>query len=120
MLNQTTGKQVHQIIKELFRKYPTPQKMAEANPNYICSIIKSCGLYNKRSLALIRFSQEYLEKDWMEPKELFAIGKYGQDSFDIFIRGKRVKPDDKELKKYIKWKYSKSITKSKPTKGSKK
>ncbi|KAG7155269.1 methyl-CpG-binding domain protein 4-like 2 [Homarus americanus] len=33
---------------------------------------------------LIRFSEEYLTKDWIYPKELHGIGKYGNDSYRIF------------------------------------
>ncbi len=105
MLNQTSGKQVHGVIKELFKKYPNPKSMANANPRELRKIIETCGLANKRSLTLIRFSQEFLWKDWQEPRQLHGIGQYGQDSYDIFIRNKKIAPSDKELKKYIQWKY---------------
>ena len=105
MLNQTSGTQVHQVIKTLFRRYPTPKKMANANLGELSSMIKSCGLYNRRAVTLVRFSQEYLWKDWSDPKELYGIGQYARDSYSIFIEGRRIKPADKELKKYIKWKY---------------
>ena len=107
MLNQTTGTQVHKVIKELFKKYPNAKSMANAKQKEVAKIIQSCGLYNKRSATLIRFSQEFLWKKWDEPNDLFGIGQYGQDSYDIFIRGKKVAPSDKELKKYIEWKYKK-------------
>lgn len=106
MLNQTTGKQVHAVIKDLFKRYPNAKSMANAKQREVKRIIESCGLSNKRSATLIRMSQEFLWKNWLEPRELHGIGNYGQDSYDIFVRGMRIKPADKELKKYIEWKYN--------------
>lgn len=103
MLNQTTGTQVHQVIKDLFAKYPNPKSLANAKKKDLVKIIKSCGLYNRRADLLIRFSQEYMWKNWSEPMELTGIGRYAQDSYDIFVRKLSVKPSDKELKKYVKW-----------------
>jgi len=104
MLNQTTGTQVHQIIKKLFRKYPSARKMSKADPIELSEIIRSCGLYNRRANSLIKFSQDYITKDWKEPNELYGVGQYAQDSYDIFVRDKMIRPADKELKKYMQWK----------------
>lgn len=107
LLNQTTGVQVHQVIKELFKKYPNAKAMANANRNELKKIITSLGLYNKRTDTLIRFSQEYLWMDWKNPKELHGIGEYAYHSWLIFINGAtNCKPNDKELKKYVKWQKS--------------
>ena len=41
-----------------------------------------------------------------DPTDLPGIGKYGKDSYEIFIRGNtEVLPLDKELKKYLEWLY---------------
>ena len=50
-------------------------------------------------------SKEFIKGDWTEPEELFGIGRYGQDSWDIFVKGNiHIKnPSDHVLKKYISW-----------------
>lgn len=97
---------MHQIIKDLFDRYPDPLSMSEAVPEEVFDIIKTCGLGNKRTTTLIRMSTEYLTKPWSEPQELYGIGEYANDSWRIFIRGEIVSPKDKELKKYVAWKRS--------------
>jgi len=104
MLNQTTGTQVHQVIKDLFRRYPNPKRMSEADPVELAEVIRSCGLYNRRAAILIRMSNEFRKGDWLEPKDLYGLGQYAQESWRIFIRGEVFTPHDKELKKYIEWK----------------
>jgi methyl-CpG-binding domain protein 4 len=104
MLNQTTGTQVHQIIKKLFGKYPRPQSMARAEHADVYDIIKTCGLGNKRAATLIRMSTEFIALEWSEPKELHGLGEYANDSWLIFIKNRNISPKDKELKKYIAWK----------------
>jgi methyl-CpG-binding domain protein 4 len=106
MLNQTSGTQVHQVIKDLFRRYPNAKSMANAKRKDVIGIIRLCGLYNKRSDTLIRMSQEYLWKSWDDPKQLHGIGTYGQESWRIFYGGEVFTPQDKELKKYMEWKRS--------------
>ena len=60
------------------------------------------GFYNRRSQTIIRFSREYIEKPFNRASELHGIGKYADDSFEIFIRGNlNVSPTDKILIKYL-------------------
>ena len=51
------------------------------------------------------FSDEFLTQPWTYPKELYGIGKYGNDSFRIFCvdEWRSVKPRDKMLNKYHDW-----------------
>ena len=86
-LNQTSRKQVDGIRDEFFKLWPNPNKAAKADPEKMKSIIKSLGFVNRRTHSIIRMSQDFITKDWTEPKELFGIGQYGQDSYDIFVRG---------------------------------
>ena len=104
LLNQTSGTQVHSIIRAFFAQYPTAKSLANARPKKLAASIKSCGLHNKRAETLIRFSQEYLWKQWEQPKELHGIGTYGQESWQIFIKKDDIEPHDKELKRYMQWK----------------
>jgi methyl-CpG-binding domain protein 4 len=104
-LNQTGRKQVDAVREEFFKTWPDAKKAAKAKPEKMKEVIKSLGFVNKRTAAIIRMSQDFIKMDWTEPKELFGIGEYGQDSYDIFVRGNiRIKnPSDHVLKKYIKW-----------------
>jgi endonuclease-3 len=43
---------VNTITPELFRKYPTPQKMMKASVDDLREIIRPCGTYNKKSVYL--------------------------------------------------------------------
>jgi len=47
-------------------------------------------------------------KNWKNAKELFGIGKYGNDSYKIFCvsQWKSVRPTDVKLKNYVNWLWS--------------
>jgi endonuclease-3 len=46
---QTTDVGVNKVTPELFRMYPTPQKLAEANPVTVEQIIKTTGFYRAKT-----------------------------------------------------------------------
>jgi methyl-CpG-binding domain protein 4 len=103
LLNQTTRTQVDKIRGELFSMWPSAAEMRCADPSNLAAIIKSLGLYNRRAKTLIKFSQDWTDKDWTEPIELHGIGKYAQDSWEIFQKNNlNVTPTDKELIGYLK------------------
>lgn len=103
-LNQTTRLQVDRVRNEFFSRWPNAKAASLADPNEIKHVIQSLGLSNKRSISIIKMSVDFMEKDWKEPTELYGLGKYAQDSYDIFIRGKNIRnPADKFLKKYMDW-----------------
>ncbi len=54
---------------------------------------------------MVRFSEEYLNKDWFYPIELYGIGKYGNDSYRMFCLNewRDVKPNDPKLTLYHEW-----------------
>ena len=58
---QTTDKRVNMVTKELFRKYPTPEKMMNAPLLDVKEIIKSIGLANNKSKSLINLSKALVE-----------------------------------------------------------
>jgi methyl-CpG-binding domain protein 4 len=105
LLNMTTHIQVRKVLHDLFEKYPTAKSMAQADEQELKEIVRSLGFYNKRAKTLIRFSDEYLNKSWDTAKELYGIGKYGDDAWHIFCVGdwKKVKPNDQALNKYHDW-----------------
>jgi len=67
--------------------------------------MKPLGLHERRASNILRFSDEFLNKSWKYPIELYGIGKYGNDSYRIFCLGqwRDVEPDDHKLNIYHKW-----------------
>ena len=107
MLNCTSRKQVDQVRKKFFRKYPNPKRAMNADPIELEALLSLLGFGNKRANTIIRFSKEWKQGDWNEPIELHGIGKYGQDSWEIFQKGNfNVTPTDGVLNTYLKWKQS--------------
>jgi methyl-CpG-binding domain protein 4 len=104
MLNQTTRRQVDVIREEFFNKWSTPEEMMGADESEVAKLLYSLGFYNRRARSLMRMSQDWQEKDWRRPIELHGIGKYAQDSWDIFVEGKLPnKVEDHVLTKYVEW-----------------
>jgi len=103
--NLTTRKQVDKVYHRLFEAYPTPKRMGCAEVQELQRIIKPLGMWKKRSKTLIRFSQEYLEKDWKQASDLYGCGKYANDCHRIFCLGewKDVTPSDHALNRYHGW-----------------
>ena len=50
---QCTDKRVNQITPELLRRFPTPDKMAEAEPAEVFDYIRSCSYPNNKSKHLV-------------------------------------------------------------------
>lgn len=104
MLNCTSRKQVDQVRDEFFRRYPDPFEAERADPTEMAELIAPLGFKNRRTKTIIRFSSDWMTLDWSEPSELYGIGKYGQDSWEIFQKGNLdVEPTDGVLHKYLEW-----------------
>ncbi len=105
-LNQTARRQVDVIRDEFFKKWPTAKKASKADETEMSELLKSLGFKNKRSKTIIRMSQEFDANKFERPIELYGIGKYGQDSWDIFVNNRLdiKNPADRVLNKYMKWK----------------
>ncbi|XP_023128897.2 methyl-CpG-binding domain protein 4 isoform X1 [Amphiprion ocellaris] len=104
-LNKTSGKMAIPILWQFFERYPSAEVTREADWKPISELMKPLGLYELRAKTLIRFSDEYLTKQWRYPIELHGIGKYGNDSYRIFCVGewRQVTPEDHKLNKYHAW-----------------
>ena len=104
-LNKTSGKVAIPLLWKFFDMCPSPQITCMTSCQKISTLLKPIGLNVKRAKILIRFSHEYLHKQWRYPAELYGIGKYGNDSYRIFCinEWRFVKPNDNKLSLYHKW-----------------
>ena len=101
LLNLTNRRQVDVIRDELFNRYPTPKDMMNANESELAGLLKPLGLYNRRAKSLKKMSEGYV-KGFKSVDELYGIGQYAKDSWEIFQNNnKRVKPMDKVLQEYL-------------------
>lgn len=55
---QCTDERVNKVTPILFKKYPTPQKMAEADIKDIEAIIKSTGFYHAKAKSILESSKK--------------------------------------------------------------
>ena len=101
LLNLTNRKQVDTIRDELFSKYPTPKDMMNANQSELANLLKPLGLYNRRAKSLKKMSEGYV-KGFKSVDELYGIGQYAMDSWEIFQNNNTdVNPTDKVLLSYL-------------------
>lgn len=105
MLNQTSMKQVRPVLWTFFATWPSPEDAAAADQTKMAEMLQSLGLQNRRSEMIVRMSRAFL--DWLpsqDVRELPGVGKYGADSYNMFIRGDLVEDvTDKELRRYVSW-----------------
>ena len=101
LLNLTNRKQVDTIRDELFKKYPTTKDMMNAKHRELADILKPLGLYNRRATSLRLMSAGYIG-GFKSVDELYGIGKYAKDSWEIFQNNNMsVNPTDKVLQEYL-------------------
>ncbi|XP_036389136.1 methyl-CpG-binding domain protein 4 [Megalops cyprinoides] len=104
-LNKTSGKMAIPVLWQFFDRYPSPEVTCGSDWKPIAELLKPLGLSELRAKIIVRFSDEYLNKQWRYPIELHGIGKYGNDSYRIFCVGewRQVNPQDHKLNKYHAW-----------------
>ncbi|KAM9592722.1 methyl-CpG-binding domain protein 4 isoform 1-T1 [Trichechus inunguis] len=104
-LNRTSGKMAIPVLWEFLEKYPSAEVARTADWRDVSELLKPLGLYDLRAKTIVKFSDEYLTKQWKYPIELHGIGKYGNDSYRIFCinEWKQVHPEDHKLNKYHDW-----------------
>ena len=101
LLNLTNRRQVDVIRDELFKRYPTPKDMMNANESELAQLLQPLGLYNRRAKSLKKMSEGYV-KGFESVDELYGIGQYAKDSWEIFQNNNRkIKPMDKVLQEYL-------------------
>jgi endonuclease-3 len=59
---QCTDARVNMVTPELFRRYPTPGRLAAANPAEVQEIIRSTGFYQNKTTSLIGMAHGLLDR----------------------------------------------------------
>ena len=73
---QCTDKRVNQITPDLLRRFPTPQKMAEAEPAEVFDYIRSCSYPNNKAKHLVGMANKLLELyDGVVPSDVDKLQK---------------------------------------------
>lgn len=102
MLNQTGRKPVKTVLPLFLSKWPTPSKFLESTSEEVKEVIWPLGMVNVREKRIRRMTQDYLSWDGEDAADLYGIGKYGSDSYEIFFKQNyNVNPTDKELIRYL-------------------
>ena len=102
MLNQTGRKPVKTVFPVFMHKWPTPLTFLEATEAEIKDVIRPLGMVNVRCRRLQGMTEDFLNWDGKDATELYGIGKYGSDSYEIFFKQNyTVEPTDKELQRYL-------------------
>ena len=102
MLNQTGRKPVKTCLPEFLYWFPNPYVFLEADEDFVKSIIAPLCMVNVRYKRLVGMTKDFMTWDGRDATELYGIGKYGSDSYEIFFKQNyAVEPTDKELKRYL-------------------
>ena len=101
LLNQTNNKQVRPILSSVFELIPDPISTIGCDPEMLAAVIKTTGFQNVKASRIIKLSQKWVD-GFEHVSQLPGIGKYGRDSWDIFIKKDlTITTLDKKLKAYL-------------------
>lgn len=71
---QCTDERVNMVTPQLFKKYPTPGKLAKATQGDVEKIIQSCGFYRNKATNLRGMAQALVDRhDGELPRDLDAL-----------------------------------------------
>ena len=102
MLNQTGRKPVKTVFPVFVQHWPSPSKFVRASEHEVKDVIWSLGMVNVRYKRLVEMTYDFLRWDGEDAQQLYGIGKYGSDSYEIFFKQNyTVEPTDKELRRYL-------------------
>jgi methyl-CpG-binding domain protein 4 len=101
LLNQTNNKQVRPILSSVFELIPTPMSTIGCDIERLAAVIKTTGFQNVKASRIIKLSQKWVD-GFEHVSQLPGIGKYGADSWEIFInKNLSVLPSDTKLRSYL-------------------
>ena len=102
MLNQTGRKPVKTVYPLFMHHWPTPGTLLFSTPEQVKDIIWSLGMSTVKENRIRRMTADYVNWDGEDATQLYGIGKYGSDSYEIFFKHNyTVEPTDKELRRYL-------------------
>ena len=102
MLNQTGRKPVKTVFPVFVDRWPGPWLFLHASEQEVRDVIWPLGMVNVRYKRLCRMTEDFMTWDLEDAKQLYGIGKYGSDSYEIFFnKNYSVQPTDKELLRYL-------------------
>lgn len=102
MLNQTGRKAVKYTLPLFLARWYDPISFLSATEDEIKEVIRPLGMMNVRCTRLQKMTEDFLSWNEEDATELYGIGKYGGDSYEIFFKQNySVEPTDKELKRYL-------------------
>ena len=103
MLNQTGRKPVKTVFPIFIDRWPTPSTFwVYQTEQAVKDVIWPLGIANVRYNRLARMTEDFLQWNLDDATELYGIGKYGSDSYEIFFKKNySVEPTDKELQRYL-------------------
>tara|TARA_B100001094_G_scaffold8509_1_gene7674 strand:+ start:3661 stop:4053 length:393 start_codon:yes stop_codon:yes gene_type:complete len=101
-LNCTNRKQVKAVLPKFFARWSTHDSLVHAGRREIEEVIQPLGMKHVRAERLYRMSEQFKDWDGEDATQLYGIGKYGSDSYELFYK-KRIPKNvgDHELKRYI-------------------
>jgi len=101
-LNLTTRKQMEPVVEEIFLRWPDAKSLASATDEEVTDVIRSLGMWKRRTSSLKRMSAQYDAGGWKDVGELHGVGKYASDAYRIFVLGdwRSVQPNDHALNDY--------------------
>jgi methyl-CpG-binding domain protein 4 len=102
MLNQTGRKPVKTVFPIFMQHWPTPWNFRVAPEQAVRDVIWPLGMVNVRYKRLMGMTRDFVTWDGQDATQLYGIGKYGSDSYEIFFKNNyQVQPLDKELRRYL-------------------
>ena len=100
-IGQTNNRQVRPILEKLFELIPDAYVASQSDKSSISAIIKTTGFQNVKAEKIIKLSKKWID-GFNDVIDLPGIGKYGKDSWEIFInKNHSVIPTDKKLLAYL-------------------
>tara|TARA_A200000159_G_C7237429_1_gene302993 strand:+ start:44 stop:445 length:402 start_codon:yes stop_codon:yes gene_type:complete len=102
-LNQVDRKQTKPVLTELFKRYPTAHSLLRGcTIPMLEKLLQPLGMQSVRAKRIYKMSIQIENWNGEDAKDLYGIGKYGSDSYQIFYKNKiPANVEDKELKRYI-------------------
>jgi len=86
---QCTDKRVNLLTPELFKKYPDPIALANADLDDVKAIINSCSFFNNKAKNLIKMAQRLVEvydgEVPLDEKELQSLAGVGQKTANVVM-----------------------------------